>query len=79
MPYDTVQPRGYLGCLNVFQTGLSVKTLEVTIRVYHGGDRFDLADDKIYQFTCTTDTLLPRTQLQTKQFRYVEGTVHKGF
>ena len=51
------------------QTGTTVKLLEVTIRVYHDDARFEVVEDRVYQFNCSTDMLLPRIQELSQTFK----------
>ena len=55
---------------NYFQTGTTVKTLDITIRAWNGDVRFDVANDEIYRFTCTTDTTLPASTDVMNNFKY---------
>ena len=55
----------------LFQSGNGSIVLDITIRVYHDDVRFDVVGDRIYRFNCSTDTILPRVQTLSKEFKYV--------
>ena len=61
---------------NFFQTGTTVKTLDITIRAWNRDVRFDVANDEIYRFTCTTDTALPASTDVMNNFKYESYRVY---
>ena len=42
-----------------FQRGTDPTYLDITVRSYNGDERFDVAGDMVFTFTCDTESALP--------------------